>query len=115
MAAANRLSRCSGCAISITPVCAKHSAPPASSARPSLVPTLGEWRLRRTQGRLRVGWESWPLTRCGCGWCLAGATRVAEHRDVCGIRRVWKQLQREGYGVARCTVARLMRRLGLAR
>jgi hypothetical protein len=27
---------------------------------------------------------------------------------------VWKQLWREGFAVARCTVARLMRRLGLA-
>jgi putative transposase len=31
-----------------------------------------------------------------------------------GVRKVWKQLRREGQAVARCTVARLMRRLGLA-
>jgi len=37
-----------------------------------------------------------------------------EHREVYGVRKVWKQLQREGHAVARCTVARLMRRLGLA-
>jgi putative transposase len=37
-----------------------------------------------------------------------------EHRAVYGVRKVWKQLGREGYRVARCTVARLMRRLGLA-
>ena len=37
-----------------------------------------------------------------------------EHRAVYGVRKVWKQLRREGYAVARCTVARLMRRLGLA-
>ena len=37
-----------------------------------------------------------------------------EHRAVYGVRKVWKQLGREGYAVARCTVARLMRRLGLA-
>ena len=36
-----------------------------------------------------------------------------EHRAVYGVRKVWKQLGREGYAVARCTVARLMRRLGL--
>jgi transposase InsO family protein len=36
------------------------------------------------------------------------------HRAVYGVRKVWKQLGREGYAVARCTVARLMRRLGLA-
>jgi len=32
---------------------------------------------------------------------------------VYGVRKVWKQLKREGHVVARCTVARLMRRLGL--
>jgi putative transposase len=37
-----------------------------------------------------------------------------EHHEVYGVRKVWKQLAREGYVVARCTVARLMRRLGLA-
>ena len=37
-----------------------------------------------------------------------------EHREVYGVRKVWKQLLREGIVVARCTVARLMRRLGLA-
>jgi putative transposase len=37
-----------------------------------------------------------------------------ENREVYGARKVWKQLKREGHEVARCTVARLMRRLGLA-
>jgi putative transposase len=37
-----------------------------------------------------------------------------EHREIYGVRKVWKQLQRDRYAVARCTVARLMRRLGLA-
>ncbi len=37
-----------------------------------------------------------------------------EHREVYGVRKVWKELRREGQAVARCTVARLMRRLGLA-
>ena len=32
---------------------------------------------------------------------------------VYGVRKVWRQLKREGHGVARCTVARLMRGLGL--
>jgi putative transposase len=39
------------------------------------------------------------------------------HRDnygVCGARKVWLQLNREGMPVARCTVERLMRELGLA-
>ena len=34
--------------------------------------------------------------------------------QVYGADKVWRQLLREGYRVARCTVARLMRRLGLA-
>ena len=36
-----------------------------------------------------------------------------EHRQVYGVRKVWHQLLREGVAVARCTVGRLMRRLGL--
>ncbi len=33
---------------------------------------------------------------------------------VYGVRKIWRQLQREGFDVARCTVARLMRAMGLA-
>jgi putative transposase len=36
-----------------------------------------------------------------------------ENKEVYGPRKVWKQLKREGQKVARCTVARLMKRLGL--
>ena len=36
-----------------------------------------------------------------------------ENRQVYGARKVWKQLLREGWQVARCTVERLMRRRGL--
>ena len=36
-----------------------------------------------------------------------------ENFCVYGVRKVWRQLQREGFDVARCTVARLMRELGL--
>ncbi|MDE2157271.1 MAG: IS3 family transposase [Xanthomonadaceae bacterium] len=36
-----------------------------------------------------------------------------ENKQVYGVRKIWKQLRREGYRVARCTVERLMRRLGL--
>jgi helix-turn-helix protein len=44
----------------------------------------------------------------------AGISRV--HKDnygVCGARKIWLQLNREGTPVARCTVERLMRELGL--
>jgi len=37
----------------------------------------------------------------------------AENFDVYGVRKVWRQLQRESFDVARCTVARLMRTMGL--
>ena len=36
-----------------------------------------------------------------------------ENFQVYGVRKVWRQLQREGFDVARCTVARLMRKMGL--
>lgn len=36
-----------------------------------------------------------------------------ENFQVYGVRKVWRQLQREGFDVARCTVARLMRVMGL--
>ena len=36
-----------------------------------------------------------------------------ENFQVYGVRKVWRQLRREGIAVARCTVARLMRQMGL--
>ncbi len=36
-----------------------------------------------------------------------------ENFQVYGVRKVWRQLRREGFAVARCTVARLMRDMGL--
>jgi transposase InsO family protein len=36
-----------------------------------------------------------------------------DHQQVYGPRKVWKQLRREGHQVARCTVERLMRAMGL--
>jgi putative transposase len=46
---------------------------------------------------------------------LQGAIRRVwdEHRQVYGADKVWAQLKREGTSVARCTVERLMRQLGL--
>ena len=37
-----------------------------------------------------------------------------ENFQVYGVRKVWRQLNREGIAVARCTVARLMTEMGLA-
>ncbi len=36
-----------------------------------------------------------------------------EHFRVYGVRKLWRQLGREGLAVARCTVARLMKAMGL--
>jgi len=36
-----------------------------------------------------------------------------EHREVYGADKLWRQLNREGFKVARCTVERLMRELGI--
>jgi transposase InsO family protein len=55
-----------------------------------------------------------PRVRRDTGLCVHIARVWREHREVYGVRKVWKQLLREGVAVARCTVARLMRRLGLA-
>jgi transposase InsO family protein len=37
----------------------------------------------------------------------------AENFEVYGARKIWRQLEREGVAVARCTVERLMRAMGL--
>ena len=36
-----------------------------------------------------------------------------ENFKVYGVRKVWRQMRREGFDVARCTVERLMRDLGI--
>jgi putative transposase len=52
------------------------------------------------------------------GWLRKEIMRVWEDRKkgrrVYGARKVWLQLRREGIDVARCTVARLMKELGIA-
>ncbi len=60
-----------------------------------------------------------PQRRSNRSWrddALCGQIRRIwdENKQVYGVRKVWRQLLREGIGVARCTVARLMKRLGLA-
>ncbi|MCP8892740.1 IS3 family transposase [Sphingomonas faeni] len=42
------------------------------------------------------------------------ARDFAENFAVYGVRKVWRQMVREGFVVARCTVERLMREMGLA-
>lgn len=55
-----------------------------------------------------------------CAWCSSteGGTNRSErvwqaNLQVYGADKVWRQMQREGMAVGRCTVERLMRRMGL--
>ena len=66
------------------------------------------------QARRRDPTRQPPRVQRDTGLCGHIARVWREHREVYGVRKVWKQLLREGIVVARCTVARLMRRLGLA-
>ena len=63
----------------------------------------------------RRGDPSWVPDRAKCDADLRreGQRVFEENLPVCGVRQVWRQLRREGVKVARCTVARLMRGMGL--
>ena len=52
-------------------------------------------------------------TRRDAALCEAIRRVWDENRRVYGARKVWRQLHREGQVVARCTVERLMRGMGL--
>lgn len=56
-----------------------------------------------------------PSKRCRRDEALRPLLRQvhAQHFGVYGVRKLWRQVRREGTEVARCTVARLMRDLGL--
>lgn len=67
----------------------------------------------------RKAQEADPTRRCERArrdeWLRREIRRVwDENQQVYGVRKVWRQLNREGIHVARCTVARLMEELGLA-
>jgi putative transposase len=51
-------------------------------------------------------------TRRDAAFCVAIRRVFDENFGLYGVRKVWRQLGRDGISVARCTVARLMRRLG---
>ena len=73
----------------------------------------GYWRhaARQRNPALRARPGSSETTR----WCPRSSACGQANLQVYGADKVWKQLHREGHPVARCTVERLMRRLGLAR
>jgi putative transposase len=61
----------------------------------------------------RRGSEPSPTQRRDEELCEHIARVHAESFGVYGARKVWLQLNREGIAVARCTVERLMKQLGL--
>jgi len=78
----------------VEPICRVLQVAPSSYyAANSRPPSARQRRDAALQGAIRRVWE--------------------EHRCVYGADKVWAQLNREGIPVARCTVERLMRTLGL--
>ncbi len=58
--------------------------------------------------------ERWPARARQDDALCEQIVRVWEaNRQVYDVRKVWRQLRREGFVVARCTVERMMSRLGL--
>lgn len=81
---------------------------PICSALPIAPSTYYDHLARRTHPEQRSARVQRDEVLCG------HIRRVwEEHFQVYGVRKVWRQLKREGIEVARCTVERLMRRLGL--
>ena len=83
----------------VEPMCAVLPIAPATYFRHQDWQAHPEWRCHRAQ---RDGWLKIQIQRV---W--------DENFAVYGPRKVWQQLTREGSGVARCTVERLMRQMGL--
>jgi putative transposase len=54
-----------------------------------------------------------PRVQCDAALRVEIRRVFDENFQVYGVRKVWRQLVREGEDAARCTVARLMRRMGL--
>jgi transposase InsO family protein len=67
---------------------------------------------------LQKAWEADPARRCARAqqdevWRTEIRRVFDANHQVYGPRKVWRQLRREGHDVARCTVERLMRDMGL--
>ncbi len=62
----------------------------------------------------RADFSKLPARACSDAALMVEIRRVFEENfHVYGVRKVWRQLGREGIVLARCTVARLMRAMGL--
>jgi putative transposase len=55
-----------------------------------------------------------PRAKRDAGLCPEIHRVWEENFQVYGVRKVWRQLRREGIEIARCTTARLMKQMGLA-
>ncbi len=80
--------------------------------------TAGSWPIAPSTYRAHAAKRADPSklsARAGHDLALKSeiARVFAENFEVYGVRKVWRQLQREGVDIARCTVARLMRGMGL--
>ena len=66
--------------------------------------------------RAATGSDS-PVGASAAGYALQARdrSRVPEIFAVYGVRKVRRQMMREGHPIARCTVGRLLREMGLAR
>ena len=83
----------------VEPMCAVLPIAPATYFRHKRCQADPALRSRRTQR------DAWLTTQIHRVW--------DEHFGVYGARKIWRQLLREGIAVARCTVERLMRQMGL--
>ena len=73
------------------------------------------WRWVRTACAGRAPVRAGRASRIRRPSCTKSRTLThGEHFGVYGARKMWRQLQRERIPVARCTVERLMRELGLS-
>jgi putative transposase len=63
----------------------------------------------------RANPDCWPPRAKWDAWLRPEIRRVWEENfQVYGVRKVWRQLDREGIKIARCTTARLMKQMDLA-
>ena len=101
----------------------RRTSPRWSSSSPTIAPWSGSSRSadRPVDGLIAIGTSgrTHPTRRSARaqrdGQLRVEIQRVYDaHQQVYGPRKVWKQLRRDGVRVARCTVARLMRAMGLA-
>jgi len=97
-------------AYGVEPICRVLSAKSQGDLREIAPSTYHEQAARKADpGRMPA------RERRNAGLCREIRRVFAENFGVYGVRKVWRQMKREGFDIARCTVARLMCRMGLKR